>query len=418
MRIAVPAADEQVPLEEIDLYDLEGYRTGSQHAAWQTLRREAPVWWHERPGQPGFWSVTRYADCERVMKEHRTFSSASGTVLGSVGAGDPAGGRTLSLMDPPDHTVIRTAAMRSFSHSVLRERPGLVEDQIRRLVRPFLDGEQDFARLMLRLPMAITGELIGIPEEHWDPIAHWTAAGLAPEDPAFAVGPTVAHTLRLAHHELFARFTEMIAHRRRHPGNDLISALLELRPNGRRIEDGDVLLNCYSFMAGANSTTPHVASQTMLVMVERPELWAWLREDPERVPAMIEEGVRWTATPHHLVRRALRDTQLGGIRIAAGDWVCAWTGSANRDEIVFDRPYTVDPQRSSNQHIGFGIGPHYCIGAPLSRLALRLLFNELVANFEQIDLVGPVTHLSSNWVNGLVSMPVLGKINKEARRCG
>ncbi|MEV6230129.1 cytochrome P450 [Saccharopolyspora shandongensis] len=409
MRITAPDSAESVPLDEIDLYAPERYRDGSQHAAWQTLRRQAPVWWHERPGQPGFWSVTRYADCERVLKEHRTFSSASGTVLGSIETGDPAGGRTISLMDPPEHTGLRTASMRSFSHSVLRGRTDRIQEQVRRLVQPCLDGEQDFAHLMRRLPMAITGELIGIPEEHWDPIAFWTAAGISPEDPAFAVGPTTAHTLRRAHHELFARFSELIAHRRRHPGTDLISALLELRPDGRRMEDGDVLLNCYSFMAGANSTTPHVAGQTLLALIEHPSWWEWLREDPERTTAVVEEGVRWTATPHHLVRRAVRDTEISGVRISAGDWVCAWVGSAHRDEAVFDDPYRLDPQRPPNQHMGFGIGPHYCIGAPLSRIALRALFEELVSKFEQIELAGPVTHLTSNWVNGLSSMPVLGK---------
>lgn len=409
MRITAPGPTDLVPLDEIDLYDPERYRLGSQHAAWQTLRRQAPVWWHERPGQPGFWSVTRYADCERVLKDHRVFSSAAGTVLGSVGTGDPAGGRTISLMDPPEHTVIRTAAMRSFSHSVLRERADRICEQVRRLALACLDGEQDFARLMRRLPMAVTGDLIGIPEEDWDPIAFWTAAGISPEDPEFAAEATVAHTLRRAHHELFARFADLIAHRRRHPGPDLISALLELRPNGRRMEDGDVLLNCYSFMAGANSTTPHVASHTMLALLERPGLWWWLREDPQRMPELLEEGVRWTATPHHLVRRAVRDTEIGGVPIAAGDWVCAWTGSANRDEAVFSRPYQMDPSRSPNQHIGFGNGPHYCIGAPLSRVALRMLFEQLTANFDHFELAGSVTHLTSNWVNGIVSMPVIGK---------
>lgn len=409
MRITAGEPDETLPLDRIDLYDPVRYRDGDQHAAWRTLRRQAPVWWHQRPGQPGFWSVTRYADCERVLKEHRTFSSASGTVLGSIGTGDPAGGRTISLMDPPEHTVIRTAAMRSFHHSVLRERGDLIAGQVRRLVRSWLDGEQDFAAGMRRLPMAVTGDLIGIPEEHWDAIAYWTAAGLSPEDPAFAAGPTPAHTLRRAHHELFARFTELIAHRRRHPGPDLISALLELRPGGRRMEDGDVLLNCYSLMAGANSTTPHVAGHTLLMLVEQPQLWDWLTREPHRVPDLVEEGVRWTATPHHLVRRVVRDTEIGGVPIPAGDWVCAWTASANRDEAVFADPYHSRPWRTPNPHIGFGVGPHYCLGAPVSRLALRLLFEELLATVERIEPTGPVVHLTSNWVNGIVSLPVLGK---------
>jgi cytochrome P450 len=408
MRLTETDPTEQVPLDSIDLYDPQRYRHGNQHAAWRTLRRVAPVWRHERPGQPGFWSVTRYADCERVIKDHRTFSSASGTMLGSVGDGDPAGGRTMSLMDPPDHTVFRTAAMKSFSHTVVRERFGQIAEQVRRLAESCLDGRHDFAVLMRRLPMAVTGDLIGIPEEHWDAIAYWTTAGLAPDDPEFSGGMGPTQTVRRAHHELFARFTDVIAYHRRHPGANLISTLLDLRPGGRRLEDSDVLLNCYSFMAGANSTTPHVASHTLLALIEDPRVWAWLRENPERVPDLVEEGVRWTATPHHVVRRVVRDTEIGGVAIAAGDWVCAWTGSAHRDEDIFDQPYEMRPSRSPNQHLGFGAGPHFCIGAPLTRVVMRMLFERLIAGLETVELAGPVTHLTSNWINGLVSMPVLG----------
>jgi cytochrome P450 len=406
MRITAPDAAERVPLDGIDLYDPEGYRTGCRHAAWQTLRHEAPVWWHQRPGQVGFWSVADYADCERVLKDHRTFSSASGTVLGGV---DPAGGRTISLMDPPDHTALRTDAMRSFSHGAVRARADRIRAEVTRLVQPCLDGEQDFAVLMRRLPMAVVGEVIGIPEEHWDAIAYWTAAGLAPRCPEFSDGSTPERVLRRAHHEIFARFGELIADRRRHSHDDLISRLLEVRVGGRRLDDDAVMLNCYSFMAGANSTTPHVASHTMLALIERPAMWAWLAEDPGRIPGTVEEGVRWAATPHHLARRATRDTTLGGVPVSAGDWVCAWLGSALRDEAVFDRPFEFDPHRRAVQNLGFGAGLHYCIGAPLSRHALRLLFEVMLARFAQVDLVGPVTHMTSNWINGIMSMPVLAK---------
>ncbi len=398
-----------VDLDGVDLCDPETFRSGNPHAAWQTLRAQAPVWWHDRGAQTGFWCVTGYSDCERVIKDHRTFSSESGTVLASVGVGDPAGGRTLSLMDPPAHTEIRTVAMRSFSHSALRERGAQITYQVEKLVERFLAGENDVAKLMRRLPMAISGELMGIPEEHWDPIAFWTTAGLCPEDPEFAVGASPAATVRRAHHELFERFSELIALRRRLPGDDLISALIGLRPAGRPMEDHEVLLNCYSFMAGANSTTPHVAAHLILALAEQPQWWQRLRTDPGMIPAVMEEGIRWTSTPHHMVRRVTCDTELGGVALAQGDWVAAWVASANRDETVFDKPYEFNPARNPNPHIGFGIGPHYCIGAALSRLALSRLLQELVERVEHLEPAGPVTHLYSNWINGIVSLPVLAK---------
>ena len=415
MRISTLDPGTTVPLAEIDLYDPERYRQQDQHAAWLTLRQHAPVWWHERPGQPGFWSVTGHADCERVLKEHRTFSSASGTVLDSVGTGDPAGGRTISLMDPPDHTTIRTDTMRRFSHGAIREKSAVIQAEVRRLIEPLLDGEQDFAVLMRRLPMAVSGALIGVPEEDWDPLAYWTAAGIAPESPEFSNGSTVANVLRRAHHEIFARFSELILHRRRYPADDLISTLMEVRIDGRRMDDTEVLLNCYSFMAGANSTTPHVASHTMLALMDRPAVWASLAEDPDRIPGALEEGVRWTGTPHHLVRRTLHDTTIGGVAISEGDWVCAWLASAQRDEKVFPDPYVFDPGRPINQNIGFGVGPHYCIGAALSRYVSRMMFDDLVRTFAGFEPAGPVTHMTSNWVNGVMSMPVVGEARHRAR---
>ncbi|GIE99523.1 cytochrome P450 [Paractinoplanes rishiriensis] len=395
-----------VPLAAIDLVAPERYRSGDQHPAWRTLRQQAPVWWHDRGGQTGFWCVTRHADCERVLKDHRSFSSAGGTILASVGAPDPAGGRTISLMDPPRHTVLRTTAMRWFSHSVVRRRAGRIRGHVRALADRLAAGEIDFAALARRLPMAVTGELMGIPERYWDDLAHWTAVGLAPEDPAWSPGPDVDATLRRAHHEIFASFLEIIQAVRARPGDDLISALIRLAPDGRPMDDRTVLMNCYSFMAGANSTTPHVAAHTLLALIERPALWHELAAAPDLLGALVEEGARWTSTPHHLVRRAVTEVRLGGVRIAAGDWVAAWLPSANRDETVFTDPYTFSLRRPSNPHLGFGAGPHYCIGAPLSRMALTMLFEELLGRFERIEPAGPPRHLYSNWINGLTSMPV------------
>jgi cytochrome P450 len=408
MEITAPVAGRPVALEGIDLYDPDSFRSGRQHDTWQALRDRAPVWWHDRGDRAGFWCVTGHADCERVLKDHRTFSSEHGTVLGSMDTGDPAGGKTISLMDPPRHTVIRTEAMRSFSHAVVRQRAGRIRAQVRALAERCAEP-QDFARLMRRLPMAVVGELMGIPEQDWDPIAFWTTAGLAPEDPEYAQGQSVAATVRRAHHELFARFSELIRHRRSHPGNDLITALVQLELDGRRMEDWTVLLNCYSFMAGANSTTPHVAAHTLNALIDHPDQWRAVAADPSLVAGLVEEGARWTSTPHHLVRRVRVDVELGGHRLAAGDWVSAWIPSANRDAAVFTRPYAFDPRRQPNPHLGFGVGPHYCIGAPVSRMALGILFEELTSRYEQFDRTGPVVHLYSNWINGLVSMPVLAK---------
>jgi cytochrome P450 len=408
MEITVLADDSPMNLGSIDLYSPERFRSSDQHAAWRTLRRQAPVWWDDRGADVGFWCVTRYSDCGRMLKDYKTFSSSHGTMLASVGVGDPAGGKTISLMDPPTHTILRTGAMRSFSHTAVRERAPRIRAHIAALAEQ-CGKPHDFARLMRRLPMVLAGELMGIPEREWDAIAYWTMAGLAPEDPEYLQAGSVPATLSQAHHELFARFSELIRRRRQRPGNDLISALLRLEVDGRRLEDWTILLNCYSLVAGANSTTPHVAAHTLDALIDRPDLWNAARTDPSLLRRLVDEGVRWTSTPHHLVRRVCRDVELSGQRLAAGDWVSAWIPSANRDDSVFADPYAFDPDRSPNQHLGFGIGPHYCIGAPVSRLGLTTLFEELIARYERFERAGPAVHLYSNWINGLVSMPVLAR---------
>ncbi len=408
MRITAPRPDQRVPLDEIDLYDPERFRSSAQHVVWQTLRAEAPVWWQSATNGTGFWSVTRYADCLKVLKDHKTFSSQHGTILASVGVGDSAGGLTITLTDPPRHGEIRVPAMRTLAPKIVQQRAERIREQVRKVVAPCLEGgAHDFARLMRRLPLAVVGEVMGIPERYWDDIARWTTASVAPADPDFATGSSVAETLRYAHHELFACFSELIRHRRVHPADDLITILVNIRPDGARMEDSRVLLNCYSFVLGANSTTPHVASHTLLALTERREAWRAVVDDPSLVPALVEEGARWASPTHHLTRRANDDTEIGGTAIARGDWVCAWVASANRDESVFDDPYTFDVRRSPNPHLAFGMGAHYCIGAPSSRLALAMLFEELAGRIDSFELAGEPVHLYSNWINGLTRLPVV-----------
>ncbi|WP_198348153.1 cytochrome P450 [Plantactinospora sp. KBS50] len=299
--------------------------------------------------------------------------------------------------------------MRTLGHAVVQRRSPAIRDRVVELLRPCESGEVDFGHLMRRLPMVLAGEFMGIPERYWDDIALWAGACVAPDDPAYALGNSTAQTLRLAHHHIFACFRELVRYRRANPGEDLISVLIGITDSmsgrGKPLDDWRILLNCYSFILGANTTTPNVASHTLLALIQRPELWPLLDDEQARA-GLVEEGIRWTSPTHHLVRRATADARFGDVTIRAGDWVAAWVASANRDEAVFDDPFTFDIRRSPNRHLGFGGGPHYCIGAPMSRLVLGMLFEELTRRYAAFELTGPLVHLHSNWINGLVSMPV------------
>jgi cytochrome P450 len=413
------ARPDPVPLDRIDLYDPARYQRGDQHPSWHTLRDQAPLWEQRTPAGDRFWSVTRYHDVSRLLMDDRRYSSAHGTIL-AVAGGDTAGGRTINLMDQPAHAAVRLPTMRTMSTRVVRERREVVRDH----VRAILDGEfgaglggggetVDFAELMLHLPMAGVGEVLGIPRSVWPAIPRWAMAGVAPADPEYATG-SEGDTLRNAHHELMAMFSELIRDRRRRRRDDVISVLLDLDFNGRKLNEHELLLNCYSFAMGAITTTPQVASHLVLAFTDRPRAWHAVRADPALVPGTVEEALRWAAPTNHLMRRALTRVRIGDTWLDEGSLICAWVGSANRDERVFADPYTFDPARTPNPHLAFGLGAHRCIGGPAAQVALAVLVEELVARGAEFALDGEVVHLYSNFINGITHLPVRVHTNTRA----
>ncbi|POX40241.1 cytochrome P450 [Streptomyces sp. Ru73] len=409
-----PEPGARTPLDEIDLFDPVRFRTVPPHPIWHTLRAEAPVWRQARPGQPAFWNVTRYDDVVRIVKDTARYSSTHGNVLDVAEHGDSAGGLTMPLMDPPDHGQVRGPAIRTMSTQVVRRRSEGVRRRIRRLLEPALAGETvDFAQIMLHLPMLAVGEILGVPEEVWQDIPGWTMAGVAPQDPVYAQGSN-ERTLRRAHYQLFAMFSKLIAERRRAPKDDLISLLTQLEVNGRKFDDQQVLLNCYSMVMGANTTTPHVAGHLILALAENPDAWRMVLADPELVSGCVEEALRWATPTNHVMRRTTTDVEIDGVRIGEGEIVAAWIGSANRDESVFEDPYRFRPDRKPNPHLAFSLGAHYCIGGPAARSLLNVLVEELAATFSAFEIDGTVEHLASNFINGLTRLPIRPVLRHDA----
>lgn len=406
MRMTLAEPSMPVPLEEIDLYDPGRYRTGDQHPSWHTLRMKKMLWEQRTPEGDRFWSATTYREVCQILMDDRRFSSAHGTIL-AVARGDSGGGRTINLMDQPAHARVRLPTMRTMSTRLVRARREAVRGHVRRILDGRFDtGEPvDFAAMMLQLPMAAVGEIIGMPVSCWEPVTRWAMAGVAPADPEFAIG-SEAETLRQAHHQLMATFSELIQQRRRRPCDDLISVLLDLDFGGRKLNDHELLLNCYSFAMGAITTTPQVASHMALVFAEQPRTWARILAEPGLVSRTVEEALRWASPTNHLMRRVLTRTQIGDARLEEGDLVCAWVGSANRDETVFADPYIFDPSRSPNPHLAFGIGAHRCIGGPAAEVVLTELLEELLSRGARFELAGAATHLYSNFINGITHLPV------------
>lgn len=404
-----PAATCPMHAGPADLVDPQLYSDGDPHEIWRALRRHEPVSWQQVDAERGFWSVTTHADADVVLRDHALFTSERGTLLNLLGTDDPAGGRQMAATDPPRHTRMREPLQRALSIKAVdayRERiRGIVVD----LLTPLADGMVDLASAMAAMPMAVTGTIMGLPAADWPRLTRLTTAAVAPDDEKFQLAEGPAATLSTAHRELFAYFQDAVVGRRAAPGDDLISLLLTMQVEDRRLSMSEIVSNCYSLLLGANVTTPHVASTAVATQAGTGVLEDWAAH-PGCTVSGTEEALRWASPANHFMRYATRDVELHGVPIRAGDAVVVWLGSANRDEDVFDDPYRFDIRRRPNKHIAFGIGPHYCVGHSVARVTLRVFFAELLSRFTDIALAGVAQRLRSNFVAGIKHLPITAQV--------
>ncbi|MEU6770347.1 cytochrome P450 [Streptomyces sp. NPDC046759] len=410
-----PGAGRDIDLDRVDLFDLDLYTSGDPHPIWDVMRAKAPL--HHQVLSDGreFWSVTRYEDVCRVLGDHREFTSERGTVVTHLGQDDVAAGKLMTSTDPPRHTQVRRAIGAKLTARAVASWQDRIRQAIVRFLEPALDGGTfDLAEKAHRLPMIVAGPLLGIPERDWDELVQLTAMVTAPSDPHFQHGSEAA-TLAISHHELVTYVTEWVGRRRSAGGEDgsLLDHLMSIRAGDAPLTDEEIALDGYSILLGANVTTPHTVSGTVLALVERPEQFAKAQADPSLVPNLVEEGLRWTSAACNFMRYAVNDTEIGGGTIPARGAVVAWIGSANRDESRFGDPHQFDITRSDAKHqVAFGFGPHYCIGAPLARMTLRIFFEELLQRFDSIELDGEPQHLRSYFIAGMTHLPIVAQKRK------
>jgi cytochrome P450 len=406
-----PGTGHDVDLEKVDLFDLDLYTSGDPHSVWDVMRAKAPLHHQVLPDGRGFWSVTRYEDVCRVLGDHREFTSERGTVVTHLGEDDIAAGKLMTSTDPPRHTQVRRAIGAKLTARAVAPQQERIRQAVVRFLEPALDGDPwDLAERALRLPAIITGPLLGIPERDWDELVQLTAMVTAPSDPHFQHGSQAA-TLAISHHELVTYVTEWVKRRRSAGGEDgsLLDHLMSVQAGDAPLTDEEIALDGYSLLLGANVTTPHTVSGTVQALIERPDQFAKAQADPSLLPSLVEEGLRWTSAACNFMRYASVDTEIGGGKVPAGDAVVAWIGSANRDESQFTDPHTFDVARSESRNVAFGFGPHYCIGAPLARLTLRIFFEELLNRFGAIDLAGEPQHLRSYFIAGMTHLPIVAQ---------
>lgn len=401
-----------VNIAEINLLDPLLYSHGEPHVIWDALRRQDPVHWQQVNEDIGFWSITKYKDVVQVLKDYDTFTSERGSLLNLLGKKDPAGGKQMAVTDPPRHTQIRRPLQRGFNHNSIDKHEDQIRAEIRRLLSPCLaPGGVDFARAMFAMSIAVAGCILELPEEDWPMLTRLTTMAIAPDDEEYVLQEGSAATLQRAHRELFAYFQDIVGQRRRSPGEDLISILLNLEVDGAKLDMGTVISNCYSILLGGTVTTPHAASVSFLELI-RADLYEEFAAHPECMDSGLEEVFRWSSPASHFMRYATRDTEIRGTRIKEGEAVVVWLGSANRDSDIFTDPYTFDIRRTPNPHIAFGSGAHHCIGHKTAKQTMNMLYEELFANYEGFEIIGPIEYLGSNFISGLKHLPIRGYLRK------
>jgi cytochrome P450 len=401
-------------LSTVDLTDLSNFAHGFPHHLFEIHRRVAPVWWHEptafTPDGEGFWSVAAYDDVLRVLHDPVTFSSETGgerpfggTILQDL----PVAGVMLNMMDDPRHSRIRRLVTKGLTPATVRH----LESQLRRrmqvLLRP-ITVECDFlVDVAAELPMQTICLLLGIPEE--DRHRLFTCVehifDLPDEADYMAMTPQKGAAIG----EMFEYGEALIAEKRSRPRDDMLSVVIHAElPDEETPSLTDGELSAFFsllFSAGAE-TTRHAIAGAMLAFIERPDELALLRGDERLLPGAIEEILRWTTPSPSKRRTATRPCRLGGKAVGPGDKVLVWEGSANRDERRFPDPTSFLVTRDPNPHLAFGHGTHFCLGAHLARMEIRVALSETLKAFSHFSLSGEPEWTRSNRHTGLRHLPL------------
>jgi cytochrome P450 len=385
------------------------------HAQAARLRRETPVLHVEPPGIDPFWAVTRHADVIEIERQPERFWNTPRVVL------DPSGGverlratgadlKTLVHMDGAEHRGYRGVTNDWFKPQNLRR---LFEARVGELSRSFVDrmvalgGACDFATdVALYYPLRVIMSILGVPEQDEPLMLKLTQQVFGAEDPDFG-GEDATATMAAALTELAVYFQGVIADRRARPTEDLASTIANGTIDGEPVGDLQTI-SYYAIVATAgHDTTSSSLAGGLEALIRNPEQLRALRDDPRLIDNAVEEMIRWVSPVRHFMRYAQEDYVLGGTKVRAGERLLLSYLSANHDEAVFPDPFRFDIRRgNAADHLAFGIGVHFCLGAHLARMELRAFLRELLPRLESIELAGEPTYASTTFVGGPKRVPI------------
>lgn len=392
-----------------DTFAADGY----PHEAWKQLRREAPVfYWDREIGCKAFWAITKHADVVAISKQPRLFRN--GPRLAVFPEGPPAEEQNerphhLLNMDPPEHGRYRRVSSTWFTPRAIESRRPAIEELSKQLLDELSSrSEADFVGdFVAPLTLSVLADMLGVPRDDWRAMFDWTNQIAGSADPEFRPeGADSQATAAMARESLFRYFLELAERRRAEPGGDMLSVLANAEVGGRPIPTFELLSYCLLLVVAGNETTRNAASGGLLALIENPGELDKLRRDPSLTNSAVEEIVRWTSPVIQFCRTPVEDVEIRGQKIGAGESLCLLYASANRDEEVFDAADEFRVERQPNPHVGFGIGEHFCLGANLARLELRVIVGQLVKRLVAVELGGPFERMRSSFLGGVKRMPI------------
>ena len=405
-----------------DVFDPAVFARGIPHERLRLLRDEAPVYWqpeHEVPpwpAGPGYWAITRHADVKHVLRTPRVFSSWLGaTQIRDPEPDDLAFIRRMILnMDAPEHLRLRKLVSAVFTRRRLERSTATITERARALFDSV--GGRDSCDLPAEVtddfPLLNLADLIGVPAADRELLLHWTNRVIGYQDPEHAevvrdsdgkpLNPRSPAMLR----DMFDYAHQLAERKRREPGDDLMTALVQAEVDGRALDDAELEMFFFLMVIAGNDTVRSALPGGVLALAQHPGQYQRLRAHPELLPSAIEEMLRWHPPVLTFRRTATQDTTMHGAHIRRGDKIVVYHISAHYDERAFDAPFDFDITRNPNDHLAFGQGPHLCLGAQFARLQLRIFFTELLNRLPRVELDGEPTRLTSNFINGITHLPL------------
>jgi len=394
-------------LEDIDLNDPDNFVNGTPHHWFKELRQGDPVHWHEEQNGPGFWCITKYEDVKTISRNPLLFSSwIGGTNIEDRDEASLAGMRMIMLnMDPPQHVKFRRIVQRGFTPQMVAKQETYLRGLAKRIVDAVAHRDEcEFVEeLAAELPLQVICELMGVPQEDRKLIFELSNKLIGFGDPEFQNTEADA---RDASAQMFGFAMKLAEKYRKEPADNLTTALLLTEADGEKLSEIEFCSFFLLLLVAGYETTRTVTTNGMKALLDHPDQLRRLAANPALVPQAVEEFVRFDPAVHYFRRTATDESVLRGRKIAKGQKVVMWYPSANRDEEVFSEPDRFDVGRENNQHLAFGIGKHFCLGANLARLELVVIFQEMLKRLKNPRLAAPPRRLRSNFINGVKEMRI------------